>query len=68
MATFSSGLEQMPTFQGMNEADISRQQQQKMLQTTQEQIKQANMAAEFGMQLDKMKMFHTMAKQINDQQ
>lgn len=66
MSTSSGVNLQMPNFQGTNALGIDGR--QKMQQMTQEQIDLSLWAAAQGLALNKLKMFHTMAKQVNDQQ
>lgn len=66
MSNFTSLNQPMPHIQGANVSQHNGVQQ--MQQMTQEQIDQSLWAAAQGMALNKLKMFHTMAKQVNDQQ
>ena len=66
MSILSSSNQQMPNIQGASASDYNGI--QKMQQMTQEQIDQSLWAAAQGLALNKLKMFHTMAKQVNDQQ
>ena len=62
----SMANQQMPNIQGASASQYDGT--QKMQAMTQEQIDLSLWAAAQGLALNKLKMFHTMAKQVNDQQ
>jgi hypothetical protein len=66
MSNFGGLNQQMPNIQGMSASNYDGP--QKMQAMTKEQIDQSLWAAAQGLALNKLKMFHTMAKQVNDQQ
>jgi hypothetical protein len=64
MSTFLN--QQMPNIQGASPSDNAQVDQMK--QKTQEQVELSLWAAAQALALNKTKMFHTMSKQISDQQ
>ncbi|MFZ6773925.1 hypothetical protein ACO0LB_14535 [Undibacterium sp. SXout7W] len=66
MNNSTSLYQPMPNIPGAGTSDLDGV--QKMQQMTKEQIDQSLWAAAQGMAMNKMKMFHSMAKQVNDQQ
>lgn len=58
--------QQMPNVQGMSASQYDSK--EKMQAMTQEQIDLSLWAAAQGLALNKLKLLHTMAKQVNDQQ
>lgn len=66
MSTSNGVNLQIPNIQGASATDYNGIQQ--MQQMTKEQIDQSLWAAAQGLALNKLKMFHSMAKQVNDQQ
>lgn len=65
--SYSNGVDlQIPNIHGASATDYNGV--QKMQQMTKEQIDQSLWAAAQGLALNKLKMFHSMAKQVNDQQ
>lgn len=66
LTTENSIYQNMPKINGMSNAQGSTMQQ--MQDMTKEQMDMSLWAAAQGLALNKLKMFHSIAKQVNDQQ